>query len=219
MNSPLAHVQTMCNVITSKPIFKLKQEVQGAEVSTIIEDITQNYRLRQAFAIACYCVDLNDQRISLTTCLFRSTIVQLLVQSTCVFGILENLNEKHQNHGKNSLTLRLPPFFIIPLMDEFMECLRQTADGFHYVYMIINALGKCSKRYGLLQFVSNSVGRRTTKIHFLMTSRDQSNPEQILPDKQHTLLKIKSTLVDTTINHLLRDNFEMIRGLENGFQR
>ena len=131
--------------------------------STIIEEIIHHCEgMGSPSTYAYFFFDSRDSQADLQ--LHRKLICSLIRQLSGRFGSCPDVLVKLYGDGLQQPSIRA-----------LEDTLQQIVDGFHDVYIIIDALDECTEREKLLKWITKIASWKSGKLHMLTTSRHEQD--------------------------------------------
>jgi hypothetical protein len=129
--------------------------------STIIEHMLQHCHHDTRMVTVYFYFDLNDIQKQDSEPMLRSLLCQLLQRSARIPKGVDALFSSYENGQQR------------PSVHALLEVLRQTAQGFTQVYVVLDALDECRQRLELMDVLETVDGWQLDNLHLLMTSRKE----------------------------------------------
>lgn len=160
--------------------------------SVIIEQLKANCASKPSLAIAYFYFDFNESEKQNATSFVTTLIAQLCNH---VVDLPEELKELYKacNNGRGVATL-----------DALKAALFAVAEKFGDVFIVADALDECPKngnlREELLELIKDMNTRSSSNIHLLVTSRPESDIEELLQSLSTTrVIPIQGSPIDADI--------------------
>ena len=160
--------------------------------SVIIEQLKANCASKPNLAIAYFYFDFNESEKQNATSFVTTLIAQLCNH---VVDLPEELKELYKacNNGRGVATL-----------DALQAALFAVAEKFGDVFIVADALDECPKngnlREELLELIKDINTRSSSNIHLLVTSRPESDIEELLQSLSTTrVIPIQGSPIDADI--------------------
>lgn len=156
--------------------------------STIVQDVTLQYKSEPGVAVAYFYFDFNDTEKQRHENLLRSLIVQLSIQSANTPESLSALFARSQDGQQR------------PTTDALALALESILRDFQQIFIILDALDECKEREELLGLIENIAKWNLEKLHILATSRREREIEDSLEPLITGQICIQSALVNADIH-------------------
>ena len=95
-----------------------------------------------------------------------------------------------------------------PSIRALEDTLQQIVDGFHEVYIIIDALDECTDREKLLKWIAQISSWKSGKLHMLMTSRDEEDIANTILSLCHSHVDVKGKSVANDMEKYIEQMFK-----------
>jgi hypothetical protein len=144
--------------------------------STIIENVFHNCRLdstpaadsKPIAAVAYFYFDFNDVEKQSHEKMVRPLVTQLSTQSKGMPQELESIFSPCMGGRRQ------------PTADALLTTLRQMIQEFNEIFLVLDALDECAKRASHLRTIQAIVEWKLEKLHILVTSRGETDVEDLL---------------------------------------
>ncbi|MCJ1387554.1 hypothetical protein MMC18_000397 [Xylographa bjoerkii] len=160
----------------------------------VVDDITQYCQSSKAFGVAYFYFDFNDDCQQSPESFLRSTIAQLVVQSSTAMRDLEDYyrTATYKPFFENYRDGKLTTIDLIAL-------LRLCLSAFDHTFLVLDALDECRDRGDLLSLISQIECLEPSKLNILMTSRTEKDFEDKFQHLRPVEIGLHSTLIEPDI--------------------
>jgi hypothetical protein len=138
--------------------------------SSVIEDLSGQFRSNTPLAVAFYYFDFNDNGKRDVNSLARALLAQLLTQCPSNARCIDELHSQIQYGQKRDID------FLLGVLREFVQSFEQT-------YIVIDALDECSECEELMKFIEVVHGWESAQLHIFATSRQLPEIEETIRER------------------------------------
>jgi hypothetical protein len=136
--------------------------------STVVEELYTRCQSSSTAALAYFYFDFNEPRKSKVDAFVRSIIAQLLSQNPTAFIPIEKLFKQNQDGAFQ------------PTLQDLLSALSQMVSEFGHIYLVIDALDESTELEDMLSLLSSIRSWDEDHMHIIVTSRLESNIEDLL---------------------------------------
>jgi hypothetical protein len=129
--------------------------------STIIEHLLQHCHDDTRIVTVYFYFDFNDTQKQDPELMLRSLLCQFLQRSVVIPKGVDALFSSCENGQRN------------PSLHALLDVTRQVAQEFAHVYVVLDALDECLRRWMLMDMLETVAGWQLDNLHLLMTSRKE----------------------------------------------
>ncbi|KAI2484784.1 multiple ankyrin repeats single kh domain protein [Pyrenophora tritici-repentis] len=171
--------------------------------STIIEHLLQHCHNDTSMVTAYFYFDFNDTQKQDPELMLRSLLCQFLQRSVVIPKGVDALFSSCENGQRK------------PLLHALLDVVRQVAQEFAHVYVILDALDECSQRSELMDILETAARWQLNNLHLLMTSRKERDIERSLEGyvEEENVVCLQSDIVDQDIQRYVQQRLHNDKGL------
>jgi hypothetical protein len=171
--------------------------------STIIEHLVQHCHDHTSIVTPYFYFDFNDMQKQDPELMLRSLLCQLLQRSVVI------------PRGVDALFLSCKNGQRKPSLHALLDVIRQVAQEFAHIYIVLDALDECTQRLELMDMLETIAGWRLENLHLLMTSRKERDIESSLESyiKEEDTVCLQRDVVDQDIQRYVQQRLSNDKGL------
>ncbi|KAI1663836.1 hypothetical protein L13192_12233, partial [Pyrenophora tritici-repentis] len=171
--------------------------------STIIKHLLQHCHDDTSIVTAYFYFDFNDTQKQDPELMLHSLLYQLVQRSVVI------------PKGVDALFLSCEDGKRQPSLHALLQVIRETAQEFTHVYVVLDALDECTQRSELMDMLKTVVGWQLDNLHLLMTSRKEWDIETSLESYvgEEDAVCLQRDVVDQDIQRYVQQRLCIDKGL------